>query len=102
MPIDLAHSEVSKARPFDKLSAGSWAPGFCFFSAFAEADGVPTAVGGPAAVDREAVAVDEGAFVFVGEEGDGAGDVVGGGEAGHGDAAGDVGVGVGPAGLVGG
>src|SRR5664279_3983040 len=68
---------------------------------FAEAEGFPCAVGGPAAVDGEAVAVDEAAFGVVGEEGDGAGNVVGRGEAGHGDAAGDIGVGVAAAGLVG-
>src|SRR5258708_39908206 len=69
--------------------------------AFAETDGVPAAVGGPAAVDGEAVAIDEGAFALVGEEGDGAGHVVGGGEASHGDAAGGGGGGGGAAGLVG-
>ena len=68
---------------------------------FAEADGFPAGVGEPSAIDAEGVAVDEGAFGVVGEEGDGAGDVVGPGEAAHGDALRDVGVGVAAAGLVG-
>src|SRR5271170_3469643 len=68
----------------------------------AEAEGFPAAVGGPASVDYQGVAVDEGALLRIGQEGDGFGDVVGSGEACHRDAAGDVGVGVAAAGLVGG
>lgn len=66
----------------------------------AEAEGLPGAVGGPASVYCEGVAIDEAALGGITEEEDGAGDVVGGGEAGHGDAAYDVVVGVGGAGLV--
>ncbi len=46
------------------------------------------------------MAVDEAAFCIIGKEGDGAGDVIWRCEAGHGDAVGDVGVGVGAGGLV--
>jgi len=68
--------------------------------AMAEAEGLPGGVGGPSSVDGEGLAIDEGALGGVGEEEDGSGDVVGCGEAGHGDAVGDVGVGVGSLGLV--
>ena len=61
---------------------------------------MPGAVGGPASVYGKGVAVDEAALRGVGEEEDGLGDIVGCGEAGHGDAAGDVVVGVGSGGLV--
>lgn len=66
----------------------------------AEAERLPGAVRGPAAIDGEGVAVDEAALRGVAQEEDGACDVAGCGEAGHGDAVDDVVVGVGGAGLI--
>ena len=54
--------------------------------AVAEAESFPAGVGGPAAVYDKGVAVDEGAFGGVGQEGYGASDVVGRGESSHRDA----------------
>lgn len=65
------------------------------------AQSLPASVGSPATIDREGLAVDKAALGRVGEEKNGAGDVVGTGEAGHRDAPGDVLVGVAAAGLVG-
>src|SRR5277367_3547312 len=59
------------------------------------------AEGVPAAVHYEGVAVDEGAFDGVGEEGDGAGDGVGRGESSHRNARDNVSIGVAAAGLIG-
>lgn len=70
-------------------------------STLAQADGFPAAVAGPAAIDRERMAIDETALDRVGEEGDGPGNIVGSGKAAHGHAAGDIGVGVAAAHLVG-
>jgi hypothetical protein len=59
----------------DKIMA--WGEFWRERSAVAKAEGMPGAVGGPAAVDGEGVAVDEAALSVVGEEGDGGGDVAG-------------------------
>lgn len=61
---------------------------------------MPGAIGGPTSVDGESVAVDEAAVGGVGEEEDGTGDIVGGGEAGHRNTAKDVVIGIGGGGLI--
>ena len=68
--------------------------------AVAEAERLPGAVCGPAAVDGESVAIDEAALCGVGEEEDSASDVVGSGKSSHGNAVDDVVVAVGGAGLI--
>ena len=55
----------------------------------AQAEGFPTAIDGPAAVDREGVAVDEAAGFVVGKECDGASDVIGRSKTSHGHATSD-------------
>src|SRR5271156_7158986 len=62
------------------------------------AEALPASIAGPTAVDDGGGAVDEAAAIGFGEEEDGLGDVVGGGEASHGVDAFDVGVGVGATG----
>jgi len=66
----------------------------------AQAKGLPGAIGGPTSVDGESVAVDEAALGGVGEEEDGTCDIVGGGEAGHGNTVEDVVVSIGGGGLI--
>ena len=66
-----------------------------------QAERFPAAIGGPAAVDREGVAVDEAAGFVVGKECDGASDIIGRSKTSHGHATNDVGVRVATASLVG-
>jgi len=88
-------SEASLGKAAAELPHSKW------LLAVAEAEGVPAGVGGPAAVYYEGVTVDEGAFDWVGEESDGASDVIGRGESAHGNAGSNVLIGVAAAGLIG-
>src|SRR5205085_2208870 len=71
-----------------------------FLLPLAQAQGLPASIGGPAPIDGESLAVDETAFLGIGEEGDCPRDVIRSSEARHRHAVNDIGVGVTPAGLI--
>ena len=57
-----------------------------------EAQGFPTGVRGPSAIDSDGLAIDEAAFAAISQEADKLSDVVGEGEAAHRDTLNDIGV----------